>query len=85
MVLLHANPISIVLPEPRARGYSRPDGGGRRRTQDVRTTRVLLRAGLGLALPDTDSGSSDGNLATGGAGVLGVLGDFHLLDAVGGK
>jgi hypothetical protein len=64
------------------KGYSRPDGSGRSRTQDVRTTRVLLRAGLGLALPDTDGGSSDGDLATGGTGVLGVLGDFHLLDAI---
>ncbi|KAL6403839.1 putative RPL43B-60S large subunit ribosomal protein [Ilyonectria robusta] len=32
-----------------------------------------------LAVPDTGSVSSDGGLAAEGAGVLGVLGDFHLL------
>ena len=78
-------PISIRLRGEKARGYSRPDGGSRRRTQNVSTTGVLLSAGLGLALPDTDSGSSDGNLTTGGARVLGVLGDFHLLDAEGNR
>lgn len=33
----------------------------------------------GLAVPDTGGVSSDGGLAAEGAGVLGVLGDFHLL------
>jgi hypothetical protein len=33
----------------------------------------------GLAVPDTDRVSADGDLAAEGAGVLGVLGDFHLL------
>lgn len=33
----------------------------------------------GLAVPDTDSVSADGDLAAESAGVLGVLGDFHLL------
>lgn len=33
-----------------------------------------------LAVPDTSSLSLDGNLTTEGAGVLGVLGDFHLLN-----
>ena len=33
----------------------------------------------GLAVPDTHGVSSDGGLAAEGAGVLGVLGDFHLL------
>ena len=32
-----------------------------------------------LAVPDTGSLSSDGNLSAESAGVLGVLGDFHLL------
>ena len=34
----------------------------------------------GLAVPDTSSLSSDGGLSAESAGVLGVLGDFHLLD-----
>lgn len=33
----------------------------------------------GAAVPDTDRLSSDGGLSAEGAGVLGVLGDFHLL------
>ena len=33
----------------------------------------------GSAVPDTDVGALDGNLAAEGAVVLGVLGDFHLL------
>ena len=33
----------------------------------------------GPAVPDTDGVSADGDLAAEGAGVLGVLGDFHLL------
>lgn len=32
-----------------------------------------------LAVPDTDSLPADGDLSAEGAGVLGVLGDFHLL------
>jgi hypothetical protein len=34
----------------------------------------------GLALPDSDSSALDGVLSAEGAGVAGVLGDFHLLD-----
>jgi hypothetical protein len=33
-----------------------------------------------LAVPDTGSLSLDGGLSAEGASVLGVLGDFHLLD-----
>lgn len=33
-----------------------------------------------LAVPDTDGVTLDGGLSAEGAGVLGVLGDFHLLD-----
>lgn len=33
----------------------------------------------GAAVPDTGGLSSDGNLTAESAGVLGVLGDFHLL------
>jgi hypothetical protein len=33
-----------------------------------------------LAVPDADRVSLDGDLAAEGASVLGVLGDFHLLD-----
>jgi hypothetical protein len=33
-----------------------------------------------LALPDSDSSALDGVLSAEGAGVAGVLGDFHLLD-----
>lgn len=62
--------------------HGRSDSGGRRSTEDVSATSVLLVASLGLAQPDTDSSSLDRGLTTGRAGVLGVLGDFHLLDAV---
>lgn len=35
-----------------------------------------------LAVPDTDGVTLDSGLAAEGAGVLGVLGDFHLLDGL---
>lgn len=38
-----------------------------------------------LALPDPDVGALDGGFTAGGAGVFGVLGDFHLFDAGGGS
>lgn len=33
-----------------------------------------------LAVPDTNGLAADGDLAAEGASILGVLGDFHLLD-----
>lgn len=63
------------------RFYLRPDGSSRRSSQNVSSTSVLLLASSDLALPDSDVGPLDGGLSTGGARVLGVLSDFHLLDA----
>lgn len=55
----------------------RSHGGGSGGGDGVSTTSngALAR----LAVPDAGSVSSDGGLAAEGAGVLGVLGDFHLL------
>jgi hypothetical protein len=68
--------------------YSRPNGSGRRSSENVSSTGVLLLASPDLALPDTDVGPPDRGLSTGGTRVPRVLSDFHLLDAeiyIGGK
>jgi hypothetical protein len=65
----------------KARGYSRSDGSGGRSSQNVSSTGVLLLTTSDLAFPNTNVGPLDRGLTTSGARVLGVLSDFHLLDA----
>jgi len=56
-------------------------GRGRPRGEIVRNSVGTASDGsaAALAVPDTDGLPADGDLAAEGAGVLGVLGDFHLL------
>lgn len=62
------------LPQATQRGAH---GRGGRSGNDVGTAGNSLPAGV--AVPDTGGVTLDGRLAAEGAGVLGVLGDFHLL------
>lgn len=54
------------------------EGSGSNLRNGPRAARDGLLAAL--AAPDADAVSLDGRLAAEGAGVAGVLGDFHLLD-----
>ena len=57
---------------------STADSGGSGGVQHPGTSSLSLSTTL--AVPDTDSSSLDAILTAEGAGVAGVLGDFHLLD-----